>query len=389
MCNPILTVSILISNNYDNVRRCLESVRPLLEQVPSELILTDTGCEPRLRKLLEEYTSHIIDFTWCQDFSAARNVGLSESKGEWFLYIDDDEWFEDVTPLVQFFSSKECTETNVAFYIQRNHKDYSGSNYEDYYVDRLIKRVEGLHFERRVHEAYTGIEIGQKILIPCVANHYGYIYASDEERLAKHLRNQKLLEMECAEHPEDMRMCYQLVTNQYDMQDWDGAIAYAVKGISMNSDSRSEYWDACHTCILYCLKRKEAWSEILDYGKKFLKKKFFPLDSFGTLQYMIEADYNLHRFDELCVLADIALDLYSEYSSNPAIFNPNQLLRQDFIDSGSLYEMSERIVMAVLVTGNEDLMGKLISGPLGSQARRIVADEKRLASELESIRAGM
>ena len=145
MCNPILTVSILISNNYDNVRRCLESVRPLLEQVPSELILTDTGCEPRLRKLLEEYTSHIIDFTWCQDFSAARNVGLSESKGEWFLYIDDDEWFEDVTPLVQFFSSKECTETNVAFYIQRNHKDYSGSNYEDYYVDRLIRHVEGLH----------------------------------------------------------------------------------------------------------------------------------------------------------------------------------------------------------------------------------------------------
>ena len=39
----VLTISILISNNYDNVKRCLDSVKSLLSAVPSELILTDTG----------------------------------------------------------------------------------------------------------------------------------------------------------------------------------------------------------------------------------------------------------------------------------------------------------------------------------------------------------
>lgn len=334
MNNIVLTVSILISNNYDSVKRCLESVKPLLEQIPSELILTDTGCSSELRHLLEEYTDNIIDFTWCQDFSAARNVGLEAAKGDWFLYIDDDEWFEDVKTLVEFFSSEESAKSNVAFYIQRNHMDYSGDNYVDHYVDRLLRRQDGLHFEHRVHEAYTGIEIGNKVLIPCIANHYGYIYDSAEEKESKHLRNQKLLELECKDYPEDMRMRYQLVINQYDMQDWDGAMAYAFEGIDMNPQSNSEYWDACHTSILYCLKRKEAWGELLHYGKQFLKKKLYPLDSFGSLQYMIEADYHLSRFDE----------------------------------------MTKRIIVAIVMTKNEQLMGKLISGTLGNRARNFIDD---------------
>lgn len=43
MKKPILTISILISNNYDNVKRCIESIQTLMKAVDSELILTDTG----------------------------------------------------------------------------------------------------------------------------------------------------------------------------------------------------------------------------------------------------------------------------------------------------------------------------------------------------------
>ena len=103
----VLTVSILISNNYDNVKQCLDSVKPLLTAVPSELILTDTGVDDELRDLLEEYTDKIIDFKWCDDFSAARNAGLRKAKGQWFLYIDDDEWFEDTTAISEFYQTKK------------------------------------------------------------------------------------------------------------------------------------------------------------------------------------------------------------------------------------------------------------------------------------------
>lgn len=389
MKNIVLTVSILISNHYDRVERCLDSVKPLLDAVPSELILTDTGCSPELRTLMGEYTDHIIDFAWCQDFSAARNVGLQEAQGEWFLYIDDDEWFEDVQPLIDFFLSQNNDGTNVAFYVQRNHLDYSGTNYIDFNVDRILRRQQGLHFEHRVHEAYTGIEIGTKKLIPCIANHYGYIYANNEEKMSKHIRNQKLLELECKEHPEDMRMRYQLVINQYDMQEWDGAMEYAFEGIEMNPQSNSEYWDACHTSILYCLEKKGAWEEIIHYGKIFLKKKFYPLDSFGTLQYMMKADYQLNRLEELCVLADAALDLYGDYKENPNLFNPNQLMRRDFIDDGSINEMIRRMIVAMIATKDEQLMSKLVTGPLAKEASVFLTDEQWIVDELEHINGSM
>lgn len=380
-----LTISILISNNYDNVKRCLESVKPLLEAVPSELILTDTGCDKKLRTLLETYTNHIIDFVWCQDFSVARNVGLQEAQGEWFLYIDDDEWFEDVEPLVTFFSSEEKDNANVAFYIQRNHMDYSGTNYVDYYVDRILRKQEQLHFIHRVHEAYTGIDIGTKKVIPCIANHYGYIYANETEKISKHIRNQRLLELECNENPEDMRMCYQMVINQFDIQDWDGAIEYAVKGINRNPQSNSEYWDACHTSILYCLEKKGDWEKMLQMGKEFLKKKMYPLDSFGTLQYLIDADYKLKRFDELCVFADVALDIYSEYEKNPKLFNPNQLMRQDFIDEHCILNMVKKIIVSIIKTKNEHLMNKLVSGSLKNMVCYLTSHEELIAKELECI----
>ena len=149
---PILTISILISNNYDNVKRCLESVKPLLKAVPSELILTDTGVEPELRKLLEQYTGNIIDFTWCRDFSAARNVGLKQAKGQWFLYIDDDEWFEDITAIAEFLQSREALNYNVACYIQRNYEDREGKKYIDHVVDRILRINPKLHFQHRLHE---------------------------------------------------------------------------------------------------------------------------------------------------------------------------------------------------------------------------------------------
>ena len=33
------------------------------------------------------------EFKWCDDFAKARNAGLEKCTGEWFMYIDDDEWF--------------------------------------------------------------------------------------------------------------------------------------------------------------------------------------------------------------------------------------------------------------------------------------------------------
>lgn len=371
---PILTISILISNHYDNVKRCLESVQPLLEMVPSELILTDTGVDPELRRLLENYTDNIIDFAWCQDFSTARNVGLKEAKGQWFLYIDDDEWFEDTTAIADFLQSGEERQYNVACYIQRNYLDFDGNSYTDHIVDRILRVHPQLHFEHRIHEAYTGIEIKEKKQLEVIAHHYGYCYENEEQMLKKHLRNQKLLELECKEHPEDMRMRYQMVINPYTVQDWDTSIGLALDVICEESDS--EYWDACHTSILYCLEKKGDWGTLLQYGEQFLQKSIYPFDRFGIMQYMIDAYWNTGQLEKLCDVSIQAMELYGQYKKDSGFFNQHQLMRTTFVEKEYLIPMLMYIIVAALSMGRGDIVVGLSTGAAAPEVAEILQTEE-------------
>ena len=81
----ILTIALLASNRKDTIGRCLESLRPIRERIPTELVVIDTGCDSEVRKLLESHADVVENFAWCNDFSAARNETLRYAHGEWYL----------------------------------------------------------------------------------------------------------------------------------------------------------------------------------------------------------------------------------------------------------------------------------------------------------------
>ena len=369
---PILSISILLStHDVETAKKCLSSIQPLLD-IGAELLVTDTGCSPEVRSVAETYTDQIIDFHWCDDFSAARNVGLRQASGEWFLYLDDDEWFEDVSCIIEFLQSPEQKNYEVAFYIQRNYMDWEGTKYQDHYVDRLLRIKPTLHFEHRIHEAYVGLGVGEKKVLSSYVHHYGYLYADDEARRKKHQRNQHLLELECREHPDNMRMWYQLVINQYGSGDWDAAIAYARQAIARESDS--EYWDACHTEILYCLEKQQKWEVLIQNGHDFLQKEIYPYDRFGILQYMISAYWQLGYMKGICCIAGEVLEIYRQYKEKPEIFNRQQLMREFFVKKDRMIYMLLYITVAAMCLGREDLILEMTTGATADIMRQILGN---------------
>ncbi len=205
----ILSISLLASNRKETIRKCLDSLKPLMEKIPSELIIVDTGCDEETYQILTEYTSNIVKFEWCQDFSKARNAGLKRAKGEWFLFIDDDEWFEDVDDIVKFFKSGNYKKHGYANYIQRNYLDSKGENYTDTWVSRMVRLTKDIHFESKIHEYMEPIR-GSCAGINSYVHHYGYVYKNEEEKMNHFKRNEVLLrEMKEAE-PENMRWWVQL-----------------------------------------------------------------------------------------------------------------------------------------------------------------------------------
>ena len=212
MTIPVLTISVLVSNHKDTVQKSLDSIKPLLEAIPSELIVVDTVGEGNSDGSLfvaKEYATKVVPFKWCDDFSAARNAGLKEAKGEWFLYLDDDEWFEDVEEIIRFFASGEYLEYNSATYKIRNYKDFSSGSYTEATVGRMIHRSKNSKFVGCVNETFNNVYTPCKSLDSFV-HHYGFVYATQEAKQAKMQYTLKLLHKDIENYPGNLRNRLQL-----------------------------------------------------------------------------------------------------------------------------------------------------------------------------------
>ena len=272
--NCILTISIMASNRKETLLKALESIKPILDNVESELIITDTGCDEELFALIKKYTNNIVKFQWCKDFSKARNVSLSKAKGQWYMYLDDDEWFEDVTPIIEFFNSGESDKYNQFYYIQRNYRNKSGTLWQDTSVDRGIRLSDDIKFEDAIHEHYSKSLKPVKMLDAYV-HHYGYVFENKEAKLAHSRRNLELLEKMLNEG-NHMPRNYVHLLQEYNMLDeHERAYGIAIMGIDKAREN-GIYSRRLVSCIkanvVYSLYKLGRYEELVKLARAYLKE---------------------------------------------------------------------------------------------------------------------
>jgi len=205
-----LTIGLLVSNRIKYIRQVMEALKPLLDAVPSELIAVDTkGADgDGSIDIVKEYTEKIYPFTWCNDFSAARNVTFEHARGEWYMYLDDDEVFDDVQEIIDFFQSGEYKNYGAGYYGVKNHKADGNANMA--VVGRMVRRTKDTRFVGKVHEHFNQVFEPFKSF-SCYVHHYGYCFANEEENKEHQNRNVTLLREEIKTNGYTPRMCAQLM----------------------------------------------------------------------------------------------------------------------------------------------------------------------------------
>ena len=81
---------MIVKNEEPVLARCLDSVASMMD----EIIIVDTGSTDRTKEIAAQYTSRIYDFTWCDDFSAARNYAFSLATMDYIYCPDADEYLD-------------------------------------------------------------------------------------------------------------------------------------------------------------------------------------------------------------------------------------------------------------------------------------------------------
>jgi len=217
---PGITLSMIVKNEEKYLQGCLESVKDIVD----EIVLVDTGSTDRTLEIAEKYKAKILHFNWINDFSAARNYALENSKGNWILYLDADERIDPNS----IDEIKRITENprKSAFYCTVKSIDPEYGDNSMRYI-RLFANNPEIKFTGKVHEQIQPALVKNDYLLVnsiVLINHIGYDI-STEERKAKAGRNLALLlkEYESSKSP---YYAFQLGNSYNILEDYENSKKY-------------------------------------------------------------------------------------------------------------------------------------------------------------------
>lgn len=327
--NILLTITMLVSNREDTVEKCMKSLVHLRETVPSELIVVDTAGNEACMDIVRQYTDKIVPFEWCDDFSAARNAGVEKAKGQWLMYLDDDEWFESTQELENFFLSGDYRNFFCAAYLQRNYSDFTGKHWKDVRVIRLVRREEGTRFIRKIHEQFFPLNSPVCYMNDYV-HHYGYAYRSREDRDRHLWRNIQLLLEERQDHPEDTQTTAQLIQEYAVAEEYFSAIELCKELWTEKENwavvSQAQYATYAAGVELRMYLSQKRYNDGYEAGKNMLEvlqERDNNVLVKGILcNLMTEFCYQLGKYEEVLEYIDRFYDCKKEWDRYP---NPNSL----------------------------------------------------------------
>lgn len=347
--NIKLSISLLASNRLGSLKRCLESLKPLLRKVPSELIVVFTGTDENVRALAESYTEEVVTFAWCDDFSAARNAALERAKGEWFLWIDDDEWFDDVTEICDFFQTGDYKNYASAYYVVRNYDDWNAMSYSDFHAYRMTKIFPQSRFEKPVHEEMLP-QVEPAKYFHVFVHHYGYIKDVKNQN-RKMSRNLPLLLQEVEKNQTDTQVYLQIVREYYTEEQWREAESWCRKGYALcqkTGEFQKMRWFRIYLSLILSGKsdRTCALEEIQDILENGIsdRKKTCELDKLILYQLLVSL-YTEEQMPEKVVKAGEEFEHLLEYMDKTPILWEEQMcgdLSESFVKSEENM-MAERV----------------------------------------------
>lgn len=255
-----LSICIITKNEEQNITRCLQCLTPY----DFEIVVIDTGSTDGTRAVACNYTDHVYNFPWCDDFAAAKNFAISKATNPYVMVLDSDEFVEqiDVPELERLLVQNPSAVGRIQ---RRNTFTRKGKQQENReWINRIFAK-DKFHYEGRIHEQVTALDGSdyEMYQAPVVIEHTGYDLP-EEGRREKAQRNIRLLEQELerllrengvSSVEEDIEkhgiadksgeqisyILYQLGKGYYMSEDYATACGYFSQGLSYDLNPKLEY----------------------------------------------------------------------------------------------------------------------------------------------------
>lgn len=226
-----LSICIIGKNEEKHIENCLAPLAPY----PFEIVYVDTGSTDRTKELAANFTDHIYDFAWIDDFSAARNFALEKASHEYVLFLDCDEYLTELDADSLVLSLEEHPR-GVGTLLRNNYFESNGTqtNYSDR-VERLFSK-KYFYYKGIIHEQVVcrtdDSPFYECYEIPLAVDHAGYSGGIEAMR-QKADRNNTLLFREIEKNPRDPYLYFQVGQSYNGICDYENAYVYYKKSFAL------------------------------------------------------------------------------------------------------------------------------------------------------------
>lgn len=320
-----ISICMMVKDEENNIIRCLNSLRPILQNIDSELIIIDTGSKDKTVEISKEYTNKIFFHKWNDDFSGMRNKSISYAKGKWILIIDADEEIINCSNIIEFLKSSKDEPFKTGLLNVKNMQNLSDeSQYAMLKSPRLFRNDGSFHYEGIVHN--NPIFKQPTIDLETTIIHYGYIEENVEVLNKKFIRTSTLLKCALDKEPENIYYMFQLSVTHTSHNDYFEAYKIIKNAYELlnKCKNKTKYKYVYYQMALCSLKLEEdeiakrVCEEGLKIDNEYIDLMFYLGKAKGLLGEYEESIQAYKKYMNLCdnynnmnINFDVSLGMYT------------------------------------------------------------------------------
>ena len=202
---PSVSYCCIFKNEEKHLPKWIECAKAVANEEGDEIIACDTGSTDNSCQILRKAGIEPIYFEWADDFSKAKNFVIDKAKGDWIIFMDCDEYFDDKSiPIVRkTITEADPTKTMIIQSAMHNINEDDNNNLISTCVhQRIFRNDPQIRYYKAIHEYVKYFGEGPTIVGFCdlVILHTGY---SSSLAKSKGERNLVFLQEEIAENETD------------------------------------------------------------------------------------------------------------------------------------------------------------------------------------------
>ena len=240
MSKVSISVCIIAKNEEKYIEECLRKLKPY----GFEIVVADTGSTDATKELASRYADKVVDFTWINDFSAARNFCAKQASNNWILALDCDEYIESVDiRILRVLLQQKPKQVGVVRMknIQLRENDELGYSVDD--LPRLYNR-NYYRYDKPIHEQIIPIKGDsdslEGFLMPMEVIHHGYAIKG-EDMVKKQERNLEILYAGLKDEPDNPYYYFQIGCSLQVLKRYEEAAQAYEKGLSFEPSTDRTY----------------------------------------------------------------------------------------------------------------------------------------------------